>query len=583
VDKFSRAELVAELKAAGARFKGKTLHCLYPENHRNGDKTPSAGIYQGKDGVCRWHCMSCGAGGDIFDVRAMRTGQPLSEILKNNSQDAPRMTNTKQPAHKDAPFVVQTLDELDAYMGKKFQAVFEMEFTYSDTFSIRRYKTPGDKEFRPVQKTDKGYLVEFPDYRPLYHSDGLQQAQTVIITEGEKKADILAGFGFIVTTSSAGGKSAAKTDWTPLAGKPCIIWPDNDTAGKQYAQEVREILAAQNCRIKIVNPGNLDLAEKEDCADYIQQLKNAGFDDFQIKQNLIDIFNRAQAVGGAGQEVQQHITGIAQGKYIPIETGFRCLDDLVQILPGTVNLICGSPGSSKSLWMLQLAAVWHKAGIRTSVFELEKDRVFHLRRALAQESGQAMLTNNRWVMSNPQLAQQIAAEHLDFMDGFGRMVDAMPEKIIHQKDVIDWAKHKADTGSKVLIIDPATKAERQDEPYKADGQFVTALQQIATLSGAVIFLVLHPAKNIITSPDLSLIAGGAAYSRFADNAVWLESHEPKKSYIKTPCGTIEEDHDRTLWILKSRDGGGTNSRIAFNFDKGNLSLKEIGQTIKKNK
>jgi hypothetical protein len=84
-------------------------------------------------------------------------------------------------------------------------------------------------------------------------------------------------------------------------------------------------------------------------------------------------------------------------------------------------------------------------------------------------------------------------------------------------------------------------------------------------------------------PDLSLIAGGASYSRFADNAIWLESHDPKKSLIKTDCGTVEQEHDRTIWILKSRDGGGTGSRLAFQFDKSNLTLLELGQIQHKKK
>jgi hypothetical protein len=74
-----------------------------------------------------------------------------------------------------------------------------------------------------------------------------------------------------------------------------------------------------------------------------------------------------------------------------------------------------------------------------------------------------------------------------------------------------------------------------------------------------------------------MIAGGASYSRFADNAIWLESHDEKKSMIKTCCGTVEETHDRTIWILKSRDGSGTGSRLAFRFNKDSLTLSEIGR------
>jgi hypothetical protein len=46
---------------------------------------------------------------------------------------------------------------------------------------------------------------------------------------------------------------------------------------------------------------------------------------------------------------------------------------------------------------------------------------------------------------------------------------------------------------------------------------------------------------------------------------------------------VEAEHDRTIWILKSRDGSGTNSRIAFQFDKTNLTLNETGIIVKKGK
>lgn len=485
-----------------------------------------------------------------------------------------------------------TFDSLEAIydtlqrLGGHLEALHEYTGTDGShvQFVIRWRIDKDHKTLRPVVKTPAGYELRKAEKPVLYRLPTLAQAETVIIVEGEKKADILAGYGFTVTTSAFGYASAKNTDWKPLAGKICIVWPDADSPGSQYAADVKRILDGLDARVRIIDPAGLDLQDGEDAADYIAQLKNAGLDDLAIKQNLIEVFNNAKTTG-AGAEVQQHIAGIVHGKYVPLESGFPCLDDLMQILPGSLNLVCGSPGSSKSLMMLQLGANWYKAGIKTPIYELEKDRTFHLRRTLAQESGLAMMTNNRWVLENAELAQRTAKEHIEFLDGFGRLIYATPEKIVFQRDIIEWVQQRADTGCKAVIIDPATKAERQDEPYKADGAFVQQLAKIATMTRLVIFLVLHPSKNIVLTPDLSLIAGGAAYSRFADNAIWLESHDPKKSSVKTACGTIEETHDRTVWILKSRDGSGTGSRLAYWFNKDNLTLSEIGQIQhgKKNK
>lgn len=584
----SRAELIGELEAAGATFKGKAMHCLYPEKHRNGDKTPSAGIYRGKDGVFRWHCQSCGEGGDIFDVMAMRTGKPLSEILRENAQDKPQSTNTPRPDRQATKKPFDSIEAIYAVLSSKHGGGLEALHEYTTTtgehvqYVIRWRGQDGKKQIWPCVHTAAGYELRFPESRVLYRLPMLADAKTVIITEGELKADILATYGFPCTTSSGGSKAAGRTDWTPLEGKNCIIWPDLDSPGQQYADDVRRILEGLGCRIKTIDPSGLDLAESEDAKDYIDQLRNAGFSELEIKENLSRVFAGAKSTG-AGQEVVQVLSAIGAGQYEPIETGFNCLDDIMQILPGSLNLVCGSPGSSKSLLMLQLAAAWYRQKIKTAVFELEKDRVFHLRRALAQESGLAMLTNNRWAKHNAELAQKTAIEHLDFMDNFGRLIYATPEKIIYQKDVIEWTKQRADAGCRAVIIDPATKAERTDEPYKADGVFVQQLAQVATLTRLVIFLVLHPSKALVALPDLTQIAGGAAYGRFADNAVWLEHHEPKTSQVKTACGTTDIQHDRTLWVLKSRDGAGTGSRIAFQFIGDNLTLRELGRIEKRKK
>ncbi|HOL90110.1 MAG TPA: AAA family ATPase [Anaerohalosphaeraceae bacterium] len=574
----SRAELIAELEAAGSVVKGAAIRCPFHDDHN-----PSGGVYQGKDGVWRYRCHSCGAQGDVFDVRAKRTGRPLAEILRENTQDAPQSPKRPVPLPQAEKMTFASLEACYAYLGTQYGGKLEALHTYPDNFFVVRWrKADGKKEIRPLVRKDGAFVMTFPeDRRPLYHRDKLEQAETIIITEGELKADVLAGYGFAATTSAGGSKAAAKTDWTPLAGKNCTIWPDADTPGRQYANEVQTILEGLGARVKVIDPAALDLTDGEDAKDYIDQLKNAGYSDLEIKRNLSGVFTTKAKSTGPAAELQTHLADIGAGRLEPLETGFSTFDSILQILPGSLNLVCGSPGSSKSLLMLQLAARWHKDGVKTAIFELEKDRVFHLRRALAQEAGQAMLTNNRWTRENADLAKKSVVEHLDFLEAFGKAVYAMPEKIIYQRDVIEWTQQRADAGCRVVIIDPATKAIRTTEPWKADLEFVQALQQIAALTRIIVFFVLHPSKGTGAAPDLSAISGGAAYGRFADNAIWLELHEPKQSTIKTACGPTEIEHDRTVWVLKSRDGSGTGSRLAFEFCKENLTLRELGRIERK--
>lgn len=107
--------------------------------------------------------------------------------------------------------------------------------------------------------------------RPLYGLENLIQypKKTVIVVEGEKCVDIaqelLPQYVFV---TSAGGSSASKqTDWSPLNGREVIIWPDKDTAGSKYKNDV--VQAAFSYGVKTVHflmipnkyPSGFDIAD----------------------------------------------------------------------------------------------------------------------------------------------------------------------------------------------------------------------------------------------------------------------------------------------------------------------------------
>ena len=109
---------------------------------------------------------------------------------------------------------------------------------------IVRWDRPQGKDIRPVSRLGSRWFIgAMPAPRPLYRLPELADAPRVYITEGEKAADAARSVGLIATTSAHGSKSASKTDWTPLAGKECVLLPDNDDAGRRYADEVAAILA----------------------------------------------------------------------------------------------------------------------------------------------------------------------------------------------------------------------------------------------------------------------------------------------------------------------------------------------------
>ena len=121
----------------------------------------------------------------------------------------------------------------------------------------------GEKEIRPLSWFDgEGWrFAHWPDARPLYNLDRIaaHPDAPIVVCEGEKAADAAARIfpKSIATTSSGGANAASKTDWTPLAGRRVLIWPDNDDPGRKYAREVAAILAELDCEVSIIDAAAL--------------------------------------------------------------------------------------------------------------------------------------------------------------------------------------------------------------------------------------------------------------------------------------------------------------------------------------
>lgn len=98
----------------------------------------------------------------------------------------------------------------------------------------------------------------FPEPRPLYGLDRLAMRPDapVIICEGEKATDGAEYLcpAYVCVTSPGGSNGAHKADWSPLAGRRVIIWPDADVPGRKYAEVVAAILQPIAASVAIITP-----------------------------------------------------------------------------------------------------------------------------------------------------------------------------------------------------------------------------------------------------------------------------------------------------------------------------------------
>jgi uncharacterized protein (DUF927 family) len=133
---------------------------------------------------------------------------------------------------------------------------------YHDRFEA---KNPSDKkQFAPLTLwRAAGGNLEWrykapPAGRPLYGLDKLVALPDAVVwlVEGEKAADALSAIApdLVIVSWQGGAQAVDKADFSPLVGRACNVWPDNDEAGAKAANDlVKRLTAAGVVSLNIVN------------------------------------------------------------------------------------------------------------------------------------------------------------------------------------------------------------------------------------------------------------------------------------------------------------------------------------------
>jgi hypothetical protein len=216
----------------------------------------------------------------------------------------------------------------------------------------------GEKDVRPVSKTPAGWTISaMPSPRPVYHLPDLlaRPGETVYWVEGEPKADLLAGLGYLVVTSAGGAQAAAKSDFGPTAGRDIIMVPDRDPAGEEYAADVVNIAGKQTppAKVRILRLASTWtwLPKGGDIADVI----GSGEDHDTIKTKL------ALAAAAAGvvtvTEPEPEPTSVpVLVRMSDVEPRPVAWQWLGRIPQGRITLVVGRPGEGKSYFTIDATA-----------------------------------------------------------------------------------------------------------------------------------------------------------------------------------------------------------------------------------
>lgn len=180
--------------------------------------------------------------------RPLKPSRPASKS-KPKQDVEPKKIEPWRPKSKGFKSVEQLIDFLTGLFGSHIKTWWYRYPNETIHFGIARFdceKKPGKKTYRPIFPFEGKYFVcDPPDRLSIYHLDEIvaQKDKRVWIVEGEKCADLLRSWGYLATTSAHGSQSAAKSDWSPLAGREVVVIPDWDEPGNEYAADVLTTLS----------------------------------------------------------------------------------------------------------------------------------------------------------------------------------------------------------------------------------------------------------------------------------------------------------------------------------------------------
>lgn len=206
------------------------------------------------------------SGGDLISLYATIHGISQAEAYDRlaNVEVKPNLKRSHIPEKNQAP-VYAAQDFSITAGGRVLKPTYIHR--YADPSGTKhplvvcRYDKPdGKKTYRPYALNGSGYLAQnIPDNRPLYNLDLITKHpdKPILVVEGEKSADFAQSVlkAYVVTTWPAGASSAHKADWSKLKGRDVILWPDNDTPGREAMKQISNILTPIASRIRQIDPG----------------------------------------------------------------------------------------------------------------------------------------------------------------------------------------------------------------------------------------------------------------------------------------------------------------------------------------
>ncbi|MBZ5562329.1 MAG: DUF927 domain-containing protein [Acidobacteriia bacterium] len=189
----------------------------------------------------RWYCHSkCARGGGLIGLEMELSNLRFRDALDSVFRIVGRPLPTKPKREVTGTFVYENGN------GRPVYRVLRIESSSGKSFVIEH---PGDQG-----KWVKGLGDA---HRVPYHLPDLMKAQRVLISEGEKKAELLKSWGYAATCNSEGAGKWLSEFSVYFKTRESVILPDNDEAGMRHALSIAQNLLPVAGSVRILELPNL--------------------------------------------------------------------------------------------------------------------------------------------------------------------------------------------------------------------------------------------------------------------------------------------------------------------------------------
>lgn len=302
-----------------------------------------------------------------------------------------------------------------------------------------------------------------------------------------------------------------------------------------------------------------------------------------LSQNLIDLHSTPRVKLTPFEQMDQQFQEAVAGTRYLVPLPWPMLSQGCNaLLPGTVTVLCGAAGATKSMILVQALRHWNQIGEKAVAMMLEDGSAYHLRRALAQVAKFASVLSDTWCKQNPKRLEEIRQDSQGIMKSLEHCIEDIPDHARATPDwLIGWVNRKALEGNRVICIDPITLMEVTNRFQDDHSRFMFTVKRIIQKHGASLVLVTHPRKRPAggkPSPmTMDDIANNSAYARFSQTILWLSAYKPEERQISSSMGVISCHLNRTITAFKTRNAEDRRVEYGMYFDGGTLELHERGE------